>query len=192
MTQDDRLVTIETDLQRFVRVVYPDMVVRAEYWESRIALFFIDERFRGLYPRQRYHYLLRPIPEDYRSTLENTVWFELTPDEHPEDIEHSDEELIAAIKQDVLVALEDSGFFTTLDELLCPARVDSLRHECSGDFRHSKLALEKSGFAESDWSDVFHVLMDEGGFCDCEILYNVASESRLKANHWRKAHSDRK
>jgi hypothetical protein len=24
--------------------------------------------------------------------------------------------------------------------------------------------------------DVFHVLMDRGGFCDCEILYNAAPE----------------
>jgi hypothetical protein len=36
---------------------------------------------------------------------------------------------------------------------------------------------------------VFHVLMAQGAFCDCEILYNIATESRLKSQYWqRKAH----
>ena len=26
--------------------------------------------------------------------------------------------------------------------------------------------------------------MLKGGFCDCEILYNVVEESRLKAEYW--------
>ena len=65
---DSRLAKIESDVRSFVRALYPEMVVRAEYWTkdpSRIALFFIDERFRALYPRQRYHYLVNLIPKDY-------------------------------------------------------------------------------------------------------------------------------
>lgn len=52
---DSTLTRIEADVLGFVRASYPDMVVRAEHWKqdpSRIALFFIDERFRELYPRQ--------------------------------------------------------------------------------------------------------------------------------------------
>ena len=26
--------------------------------------------------------------------------------------------------------------------------------------------------------------MRQGGFCDCEVLYNVLDESRLKAEYW--------
>jgi hypothetical protein len=189
MTRDSRLAKIESDIEGFVRAAYPEMIIRADFWEhdpTRIALFFVDERFRGLYPQQRYHYLMHLIPDDYcRSTLEDTVWFELTPDERPEEVEYPDEGLIAAIKADVLAALQTSGFFGALDELLSPADVDSQRRQCSGDFRHARQALEKCGFAQSDWSDVFHVLMAEGGFCDCEVLYNVAPESRLRAGHWR-------
>jgi hypothetical protein len=58
---DSRLAKIESDIRGFVRASYPDMTIRAEYWAkdpSRIALFFIDERFRTLYRRQRYHYLV--------------------------------------------------------------------------------------------------------------------------------------
>ena len=42
-----------------------------------------------------------------------------------------------------------------------------------------------NGFTQDELFDVFHVLMDKGGYCDCEILYNAAEESRLKAEYWR-------
>jgi hypothetical protein len=62
---DSPLAKIESDIRGFVRASYPDMIVHAEHWKedpSRIALFFIDEHFKGLYPRQRYHYLVHLIP----------------------------------------------------------------------------------------------------------------------------------
>lgn len=189
---DNRLATIESDLQCFLHPAYPEMVVRAERWSrdpSRIALYFIDERFRNLYPRQRYHYLVQLIPDDYyRAHLADSVWFELTPGEDPESIEPPDEDLIAAIKPDVLALLQRCGFFTKLDELLYPTDAGSRRQECSGDFHHSRLVLKTCGIPEPDWSDVFHVLMGEGAFCDCELLYNIAPESRLRADHWRRSH----
>jgi hypothetical protein len=192
MPKDGRLSRIESDVRQFVRGAYPAMIVRAEYWSndpSRIALFFIDDRFKGLYPGQRYHYLVHLIPEEYyRSTLADSVWFELTPGEDPECIEYPDELLIAEIKPHVLKALQQSGFFASLDELVYP-KDDAHRRECSGDFRHSKQVLGKCGFGESDWSDVFHVLMAEGAYCDCEVLYNVAPESRLRADYWRTSHT---
>lgn len=189
---DIRLATLETDLRRFVQSAYPKMVVRAEYWShdpSRIAVYFIEERFRDLYPGQRYHYLLHLIPEDfYRAYLADAVWFELAPGEYPESIELPDEQLIAAIKPDVLKTLQARGFFTALYEMLY-SKNGGDRRECSGDFRHSKQVLERCGIAQSDWNDVFHVLMDEGAFCDCEVLYNFAPESRLRAEYWRSSHA---
>jgi len=192
---DGHLAKIESEVRGFVQAAYPEMVVRAEYWTedpSRIALFFIDERFRGLYARQRYHYLVQLIPSDYyRSTLADTVWFELAPDERPETIEHPDQELIASIAPDVLGALQQKGFFAALDELLCPANEKSEPQKCSGDFRYATRALQACGFEQSDSSDVFHVLMEQGAFCDCEILYNVANESHLKTKYWRASHGNR-
>jgi hypothetical protein len=189
---NDRLAKIESEVKQFVREAYPAMVVRAEYWThdpSRIALFFIDERFKGLYPRQRYHYLRHLIRDDYyRSNLADSIWFELASGENPEDIEYPDEQLIADIKPYVLDVLQNSGFFAALDEALYPEDDSSRQKQCSGDFRQSKDVLTSCGFAESDWSDVFHVLMDEGAFCDCEVLYNVARESRLRADYWRSQH----
>jgi hypothetical protein len=170
------------------------VVVRAEYWTkdpSRIALFFIDERFRTLYRRQRYHYLVPLIPEGYRdSMLAEAVWFELAPGERPETLEDDpDDELIEAITADVLGTLQRGGFFTALDEMLSPKNDALLAKMRSGDFRHAKQALQVCKFEEAEWSDVFHVLMAQGAFCDCEILYNIATESRLKSQYWqRKAH----
>jgi hypothetical protein len=170
------------------------MVVRAEYWKddpSRIALYFIDEKFRGLYPRQRYHYVVHLIPSDYyHANLANSIWFELSPDEQPEELVHPDNELIAAIAPDVLRSLRERGFFAALDELFLPIDSNSQPQTCIGDFRQAKQALQTCGFEESDWSDVFHVLMEQGTFCDCEILYNAAEESRLKSQHWRRKHEE--
>jgi hypothetical protein len=193
---DSRLAKIESEIRGFVRAFYPDMVVRTEYWEkdpSRIALFFIDERFRALYPRQRYHYLVNLIPKDYYdSTLADTVWFELTPEQSPEMVEDDpDEKLIASITPDVMAALQEKGFFAALDEMFCPNGAAEPQ-ECSGDFRYAKQALQLCGFEESDWSDVFHVLMGQGAFCDCEILYNAATESRLKTQYWQRRSHDKR
>ncbi|HLW86036.1 MAG TPA: DUF2695 domain-containing protein [Candidatus Sulfotelmatobacter sp.] len=186
---DARVARIESEVRGFLRASYPDIVLRAEYWThdpSRIALYFIEEKFRGLYPRQRYHRLVHLIPADYyRTNLADSVWFELAPGERPEDLVDPDEELIAAIAPDVLGSLQESGFFAALDDLLCPVNSRSQPEPCTGDFLRAKQALQACGFEESDWSDVFHVLMGQGGFCDCEILYNAAEESRLKAQYWK-------
>jgi len=193
----DTLAKIESDVREFVRASYPDMVVRAEHWKedpSRIALFFIDERFKGLYARQRYHYLLHLIPKDYYdSFLADTIWFELTPGQRSEDVEEDpDERFIESITPDVLRSLEARGFFAQLDDVFCPLQGMTARETCSGDFRHGKRTLQHCGFDESDWADVFHVLMGQGAFCDCEILYNAATESRLKSQHWQsRAHEPR-
>jgi len=122
--RDIRLAKIESDIWGFVRDSYPHMVVRAEYWDqdpSRIALFFIDERFRDLYRRQRYHYLVHMIPKEYfDSTLADAGWFALTPDESPDSVDDPDEEFIASITPDVIGSLQECQFFAALDEVFLP------------------------------------------------------------------------
>ena len=70
--QDGQLARIASEITGFVRGSYPEMTVRAENWEqdpSRIAVFFIERRFEGLYRRQRYHFLVHLIPKDYYETV---------------------------------------------------------------------------------------------------------------------------
>lgn len=193
MIGDQRLAEIESDLRAFVRTAYPEMIVRAERLAqdpSRITLFFIEGRFEGLYPRQRYHYLTHLIPEEYcNSNLADTVWFELTPGQTPEEIEDDPgDDYIAEIAPEVMATLQAIGFFDSLDEMFSTADGTRAPKACSGDFSGAKLVLSRSGIEEFDWSDVFHVLMGRGAFCDCEILLNAAPESRMRSQYWRRVH----
>ena len=77
------------------------------------------------------------------------------------------------------------GVLEALDDRFCPTDTDEPRAVCYGDFRHAKAILAARGFTDADFFDVFHVLMARGGYCDCEILYNVAEGSRLAMEYWR-------
>jgi hypothetical protein len=97
----------------------------------------------------------------------------------------SDHDLISSITPDVMTCLERSGFFRKLDDLLCPKNHSQLSADCSGDYQLSKSILQTAGFDSSELTDILGVLGSQGGCCDCEILYNVAEFSRLKADYWR-------
>ncbi len=110
--------------------------------------------------------------------MANSVWFELTPGESP------DEEVIRNITPNVMNCLRASGFFQALDDRLCPVDSMAERARCRGDYGVSKSLLPALRFHEHKFFDIFRVLMAQGGFCDCEILYSVAGESRLKSDYW--------
>jgi hypothetical protein len=80
--------------------------------------------------------------------------------------------------------LKGARFFDFLDDAMCPTDAGHERAQCWGDFRNSRPILLNRGFKEEELFDVFHVLMRQGGFCDCEILYNAVEQSRLKAEYW--------
>jgi hypothetical protein len=180
---------LETDIRDFVRRPYPNIEVRVEPWSAdpkRPAVYFREAQFASLYPAQRYHYLRHLIPTDYYERhLTDSEGFELAPGERPEDLEYPDSELIADITPDVMRCLSGAGVFEGLDDVLCPADGSHPRRPCHGDYRHARAVLVARGFGEHELFDVFHVLMAQGGYCDCEILYNAVEESRLKAEYWR-------
>jgi hypothetical protein len=95
------------------------------------------------------------------------------------------DDYIRQISADVLTVLRSRQFFSQLDDLLAPAR-SSRAIKCKHDFQHSRNILRKLGFKDDDIADVIAVLQASGACCDCEVLYNVAEESRLKSKHWKK------
>jgi Protein of unknown function (DUF2695) len=97
----------------------------------------------------------------------------------------SDDELISSIASDVMTCLTQRSYFEKLDELLSPEDNSTPTEKCDGSFRLSKTILLASGFEQDALDDIISVLQSKGGFCDCEVLYNVAETSRLKANYWR-------
>jgi len=180
---------LESDILEFVRDSYPDMQVRAEAWAedpAKTALYFIESKFGLIYPAQRYHYLNHLIPADYQEKyLAGSIWFELAPGERPEDLLYPDEELIEEITPDVMKCVSAARIFEALDDEMCPSDGSALRAICWGDYRTSRPLLLARGFTEDELFEVFHVLMAQGGYCDCEILFNVAKESRFAAKYWR-------
>jgi hypothetical protein len=97
----------------------------------------------------------------------------------------ADSDLISSITPDVMACLLRLQFFERLDELLCPQTSASKQAFCAGDYRIATTVLEDTGFGSTELEDIFSVLKSQGGCCDCEILYNVAESSRLKAQYWK-------
>ena len=97
----------------------------------------------------------------------------------------SDDDLISSIAPDVMKCLGRCDYFEKLDGLLSPEDNSIPAQGCVGTYKHSESILVATGFERAELDDIFAVLKSKGGFCDCEVLYNVAETSRLKANYWR-------
>ena len=97
----------------------------------------------------------------------------------------SDDDLISSITPDVTKCLGRCGFLEKLDGLLSPEENSTPSPSCDGTYKLSKSILNGAGFDLAELTDVLAVLQSKGGCCDCEILYNVAETSRLKAKYWR-------
>jgi hypothetical protein len=97
-----------------------------------------------------------------------------------------DDELIAEIAPDVMRALTRRGFFEKLDDKLCPVAELSVEEQCGGNYSISESLLRSLEFDDEELSEIFSVFQLRGGFCDCEILYNVSETNRLKAKYWKR------
>jgi len=97
---------------------------------------------------------------------------------------HDDDEFLNSIAPDIMKCLDRARFFDKLDDLLCPQHDEKASQSCSGTFELSISILQASGFEQSDLDEIFAVLRSRGGFCDCEVLYNVSETNRLKVRHW--------
>jgi hypothetical protein len=174
---------LQEKLYEFVKPSYPDIKINVVNTEENVRqLYFMDDKFEALFPKQRYHYLTHLIPTDFfEQNLQDTEWFELAPNENPDELDYHDQETIDEIKEPILSILKDKGGFVALVD----KEFISESAKCFGDFRHSKSILTDLKFSDEEQFDIFHVLMNEGGYCDCEILYNVFRESEYSKNYWR-------
>lgn len=118
----------------------------------------------------------------FEENLKDAIWHELAPHESTEDLNYHDDETIEAIKDAILDILQNkTNFVEALDNIFGKQKIN-----CHGDFSHSKEILLQLGFSQEDQFDIFHVLMGEGAFCDCEILYNIFRDSKYASNYWAK------
>lgn len=175
---------LQEKLDEFIKPKYPDIKIEViDTADNQREVYFTEEKFKDLFPLQRYHYLVHLIPDVFfHEHLSETIWFELAPDESPENLNYLGEEDVREIRDIILAVLKDKvDFVKKLDALFC---VESAT--CFGDFRYSKKILSELKFSGQEQFDIFHVLMHEGGFCDCEILYNVFRESEYSQRYWEK------
>ena len=103
----------------------------------------------------------------------------------PDSINGTDGDFISNIAPNVLKVLAEIRFFEALDDQMCPVGVQDERAACTGSFSISTGLLSHGGLDENDIAEILEVLGTNGGHCDCEILFNVAENSRLKSEYWR-------
>jgi hypothetical protein len=96
-----------------------------------------------------------------------------------------DEELVNSIAPNVLTILRREKFFERLDDRFCPVDTSREPERCQHSFEISKSVLCDLGFDSDEIRDVVAVLHANGACCDCEVLYNVAEENRLKTEYWK-------
>lgn len=86
----------------------------------------------------------------------------------------------------VMKHLEECKFFESLDAMFAPVDPTLQPRKCANSFAASTEILKASGLEDDYIEDVFEVLRSRGGFCDCEVLYNAAPESNLRAAYWKR------
>ncbi len=93
---------------------------------------------------------------------------------------YHDQETIDEIKEPIISVLNDKvAFVSILDKQFMTETA-----KCCEEFRHAKSILTNLKFSDEDQFDIFHVLMNEGDYCDCEILYNVIRKSEYAKKYW--------
>ena len=181
---------IEIKIKEFLNDSYPDIKVEVKEWEddiSRISVSFVEEKFKLLYPEQRCHYIRHLIPDSFfKKFLSNSVWFELAPGEDKRELRYLDEEYIENISSFIMEALEKTKYFKKLDTLMLPLNPFKKEKKCYGDFALTKKILAESNFDENKIFDICHLIMSKGGYCDCEVLFNVSETSRYRKKYWKK------
>jgi len=164
---------LEAELTDFVGPKMPSITVEvglSERWK-RMCVTFRWDGFAGLLPEERFHRLVRVIPEPFRQEkLAGFVWLELTPDETIDEFlafERSED--VADRESDIYAALVKSGFFDRLAKALGP----SPDKTCGGDFAEAIAALSTKSGAAVTATDAKLVFIRHGVYCDCQVLQSA-------------------
>jgi len=105
---------------------------------------------------------------------------------HQQDSEDRDEsDLIGSISDNVIQSLDNRDLFDRLERMVWPDGPDGQK-VCDHTFRHLQTLMDADNFPERDYrEDVFDVMRSRGGFCDCEIMLNVAPNCEFRERYWK-------
>src|SRR4051812_31178980 len=96
-----------------------------------------------------------------------------------------DNQFAESIAASVLPLLERDRFFERLDERFSPRDPAKTAERCDQSFRITTEILREIGMDSEAIQDVIAVLCARGACCDCEVLYSLAEQSRLKSAYWK-------
>jgi len=92
---------------------------------------------------------------------------------------------VESIAPDVVGVLEAKQFFEILDTRVFPTG-DFKSSTCAHNHAKTLALIAELQFSDDDRDDIMNVLQHRGGFCDCEVLFNVAEGSDLpKERYWK-------
>jgi hypothetical protein len=87
--------------------------------------------------------------------------------------------LFVQIGDDIVADLAQAGYFTCLDDLLCPPDADRPRIPCGHSFAGSIHILRDMPVDLYDIERILNYFRPNGACCDCQVLTRFAPESRF-------------
>jgi len=163
----------QAKLAKLLTGKFPGLTVEVghnERWD-RTSVTVRWSGFDDLLPEERFHRIFHAVPEDfYEEHLRGCVWFELGSNESVESfLELPRSDSVGDKEPKVVRKLTKAGFFEALAEELGaePTAV------CGGELSTVRRILSARGFSKPALHDALLVLMRNGAFCDCEVLFNA-------------------
>ena len=165
---------IAKQLQEHLAVAFDDVEVTIgdgiHYRGTNVVI--TSETFRGLLPEQRFHHVVRAIPQAFydKHLKGGIVWFELAPGESGKDLmKMPRSEDIAREQSAIATMLIKKGFGRKL-RLLAEEEPEKLS---AFGFTACRAALKKAKTSpdEIEKAELFFIL--NGGYCDVQVLADV-------------------
>lgn len=168
---------IQTQLVAYLKPVFDDVAVEVgndiHYKGTNVVV--TSEQFTGLLAEQRFHHVVRAIPETlYNNELrKGIVWFELAPGETGKDLMRMARAVDVRDKDAIIEAkLRDAGFFSALQSHFQkkPDTASIMR------FDATRKILGKCGIPESEVEEACLFLIGRGAYCDAHVLNDLAPQ----------------
>ncbi|HPF37065.1 MAG TPA: hypothetical protein P5081_19610 [Phycisphaerae bacterium] len=168
---------IQTQLVAYLKPVFDDVTVEVgeNIHYKGVNIVVTSKQFTGLLAEQRFHHVVRAIPEDlYNNELrKGIVWFELAPSETGMDLMKMARAIDIRDKEAALESkLRDAGFFSALRTHF---------EENSGApsimrFDATRQTLSACGLSDSEVEEACLFLISRGAYCDAHVLKDLAPQ----------------
>ncbi len=165
---------IAGQLQEHLAAAFPDVTVRIgdEIHYRGTNVVITSEIFRGLLPEQRFHHVVRAIPQPFYDKYfkGGVVWFELAPGESGKALMKMPRSEDGVADAPAIAAMLKKKDFAGRLRALADKKPEKLS---AVGFDASREVLKKAKVVAADLqkSELFFIL--NGGYCDVQVLADV-------------------